>query len=134
MQSGGTISEKTHFDFSLAKVLLTPHIVRSFLEDMLFTNNWGVVWGIALLSSLGLINKKTHKEGKLIFLSLILFFMLYLLIALTTENYVWIAGSGRASGLSRLLLHFYPLAALLIILANKDYHRSFPSVSNTAPK
>jgi len=97
---------------------LIPEILNTFLQNLLYSGNWGVVWFLVLLSLTQLKRKQIKVETWLILLSLLLFFGLYFAIALLTVNYVWIAGENSPMTLSRLLLHFYPLSAILIILLN----------------
>jgi len=47
-----------------------------------------------------------------------MFLGLYMAVALFTTNYAWIAGEQSHTTLSRLILHFYPLAVWLIVLLN----------------
>jgi len=77
-----------------------------------------MIWMLALLSLLNLEQKKKHKEVILVLGSIVMFLGLYLLVALLTVNYVWIAGHKEITGLSRLILHFFPLSVLFIILSN----------------
>ncbi len=110
-------SDKTVFDFTLSKLLLFPHIIIVFLRNMFLSSNWSIVWIVFFISLLRLKENIYNKKTALsIIFVILLFFTEYALVALFTANYVWIAGDLNMMGLSRLLLHFYPLSVLTIIL------------------
>ncbi len=109
-------SDKTVLEFNLSKLLLSPHIIAVFLRNMFLSSNWSIVWIIFFISLLRLKENIYNKKTTLfIILATLLFFAEYILVALFTTNYVWIAGDLNMMGLSRLLLHFYPLSVLTII-------------------
>jgi len=118
LKEGSGIVDKTKLDFTWDKLNLVLGILGGFFNNMIFSGNWNIVWFVALLSLIQFKGMKTNNEGKLVFLSLLLFFGLYFFVALLTVNYVWIAGIQSSTTLSRLILHFYPLSVLLIILLN----------------
>ncbi len=113
----GTL-DKTGIDFSMVKITLVPEILKSFTENLFFSGNWNIVWFLAVLSCAHLVRKGRDLLVRYVLLSVILFFGLYGAVALLTVNYVWIAGESHTTTLSRLILHFYPLAVVLIILLN----------------
>jgi len=112
------VLDKTKLDFMWDKIHLIPKILDSFFLNMMFSGNWSIVWFVALLSLMQLRRRRKNTEGKLVLLSILLFFGLYFSTALFTVNYEWIAGTQKLAVLSRLILHFYPLSVLLIILFN----------------
>lgn len=118
LKEGTGTQDKTGLDFTWEKLTFVPQILESFFRNMMFSGNWSIIWLIAILSLIQLREKRRSGEGKLILLSLLLFFGLYFFVALFTANYVWIAGAKSVTTLSRLILHFYPLSVLLIILLN----------------
>jgi len=111
-------AEKTKIDFTFLKLLTLPKILLSFAKNLFLSWNWGIVWFAVFISLFYLRRKKNLPEIRITLLCIILFFTLYASVSLFTDNYYWIAGEGSLHGISRLLLHFYPLAALLIILLN----------------
>ena len=121
LKEGSGTMDKTDFDLSLAKITLIPHILFKFAKNLLMSGNWSMVWIILLLSLIGTKGRRLTGETKLIFLGLLMFFGLYFNFALMTTNYVWIAGESEVTTLSRLLLHFYPLAVLLLVLINYSF-------------
>ncbi len=128
---GPGIVDKTRIDLTWEKISLIPQILTSFLRNLLLSGNWNIIWLLALLSSIHLVKKRKNAEIRLILLSLILFFGLYIGVAVLTINYVWIAGAKSSTTLSRLILHFFPLSVLLIILLN--YSGSPQKRGNTSP-
>lgn len=117
-KEGVGIVNKTGIEFSLAKIQLIPQIVESFAQNLFLSGNWNVIW-LALFISLTLFSsKKKNAETRMTLLALGLYFTMYFLVALFTMNYTWIAGENNSTTLSRLILHFFPLAVLLIILLN----------------
>lgn len=121
LKEGSGTMDKTDFDLSMTKITFIPHILFKFAKNMLMSGNWSIVWIVLVLSLLGMRGKQLTAESKLIFLGLLMFFGLYFGIALMTTNYVWIAGESEVTTLSRLLLHFYPLAVLLLVLINYSF-------------
>ncbi len=116
--TGVVNSDKTQLEFSVEKILLIPQIILGFANNLFLSGNWNIVWWVMLISLIHWGRKRKNIEVKLISLSIILFFALYAAVALMTANYTWIAGENRITGLSRLILHFYPLSVLLIVLLN----------------
>ena len=118
LKEGGGTMDKTDFDLSLAKITFIPQILFKFAKNLLMSGNWSIVWVILALSLCWAKGRRLAEESKIILLGLLMFFGLYFGIALMTTNYVWIAGESEVTTLSRLFLHFYPLAVLLIVLIN----------------
>lgn len=117
-KEGVGIVDKTGMEFSLEKIQLVPQIFQSFAQNLFLSGNWNILW-LALLVSLVLLSgKKKNAEIRLTLLALGLYFTMYFLVALFTMNYTWIAGENNSTTLSRLILHFFPLAVLSIILLN----------------
>ena len=121
LKEGSGTMDKTDFDLSLAKIALIPQILFKLVKNLLMSGNWSIVWIILALSLIGMRGRRRAEECTLILLSLFMFFGLYFGIALMTTNYVWIAGESEVTTLSRLLLHFYPLAVLLVVLLNYSF-------------
>lgn len=117
-EEGAGIVNKTGIDFSAAKIQLIPEMMQSFTNDLFYSGNWNIVWLIAVLSCVQIAGKWKDSLVRCTLLSIILFFGLYAGVALLTVNYVWIAGEFHATALSRLFLHFYPLAVVGIVLLN----------------
>jgi len=108
--------EKMEFEFSLEKLALFPTIIKVFLINLFYSNNWNIFWFLFLIGLIHLTKKFRRLEIKILFLSLLSFFCLYIMVSLFTTNYIWIAGEKSATGLSRLFLHFFPLAVLLLVI------------------
>ncbi|MBN1870702.1 MAG: hypothetical protein JW847_09020 [Candidatus Omnitrophica bacterium] len=110
--------DKTGLELTWQKFGLIPQIIAKFLQDLFLSGNWNIVWILAFLSLVQFTRKRKAFEAKIIFFSLLLFFGLYIAVAVLTTNYIWIAGVQSSTTLSRLILHFFPLSVLLIILLN----------------
>lgn len=118
-------TEKLRFNFTWASLSRIPIILEKFAEDIFLSGNWNIIWFLLVLSLVVNFTKFRKKiEVKLLFLTLAMFFGLYFLNCLLTENFIWILGISKVPGLSRLILHFFPLATMLIILLN------YPNESN----
>lgn len=110
--------DKTHFEISLDKIKLIPQVLSSFFENLFLSGNWNILWGALLLSLIFSLKKRQSFETYILFISLFLFFSLYACTAIFSSNFIWIAGDLNLTTLSRLILHFFPLAVILIILLN----------------
>jgi len=91
-------------------------VVNRFLYNLFLTNNWNIIWLMLLFSLLKIKKKACSFEVKLLFLALLLFFSIYLAGYVLTQHYYWVAETETV--LSRSLLHFFPLAPILVILIN----------------
>ncbi|MCK5083323.1 MAG: hypothetical protein KAR31_10490 [Candidatus Omnitrophica bacterium] len=118
LKEGSSTTDKTNFELTWEKISLIPQILIKIFQNLFLSGNWNVIWFLAFLSLTHFTKKRKHIEARLILLSLILFFGLYIAIAVLTTNYIWIAGAKSFTTLSRLILHFFPLSGLLIILLN----------------
>ena len=113
------IAHGGHIDLALENLKRIPLIIKMFSEDIFLSGNWNIIWFLLVLSlvvNFGKIRKRI--EVKLLLIALIMFFGLYFSIALFTTEFMWVAGSKSPTTLSRLILHFFPLATLLIVLLN----------------
>ena len=112
-------SGKTEFDFTLSSLERIPVILNSFGENFFLSGNWNLVWFI-LAVSLAMNGKRLirNMETRLLFIALVLSVGMYTSMSLLTTMFIWISGSWNIAGLSRLVLHFFPLASLLIVLLN----------------
>lgn len=118
MKDGQGHIDKTHFEVSFDKIKLIPQVLSSYIEDLFFSGNWNILWGALIISLILSIKKRQSFETHLILFSLILFFGLYACTAIFSSNFIWIAGELNITTLSRLILHFFPLAVILIIFIN----------------
>lgn len=118
--------EKVDFDFTWHSLSRIPVIFIKFVQEIFLSKNWNIIWYLLVLSLLlNLMKIKKRVEIKLLFITLIMFFGLYFLNCLLTQNYIWILGiQDKVPGIGRLILHFFPLATMLIILLN------YPNESN----
>jgi hypothetical protein len=108
--------ERDTITFVVKDLNRIPETLLAYLHCMVMQSNWGIVWFIFGLSLVPfLLNKKTI-EKQLILLSIVLFLGLYVALAVATPSFKWLVGPERLAGLPRLFLHFFPLAALFIVL------------------
>ncbi|MGE0269148.1 MAG: hypothetical protein AB7S78_11920 [Candidatus Omnitrophota bacterium] len=110
--------DKTHFEVSFDKASLTPQILSSFSENLFLSGNWNLLWGALLITLLLSLRRPKTFESNILLTSLFLFFGLHTCVAAFSSNFIWIAGELNTTTLSRLILHFFPLAVLAIILIN----------------
>jgi len=102
-----------------------PVIASDFFSNLFFSGNWNIIWFL-LLISLVLHARKIQDsiEIKLLFLSLVMFFLTYFIFLTFTSALIDNIGL-----LSRIILHFFPISVLLIILLNyplKAQQKKYP--------
>lgn len=91
-----------------------PVILREFTVNLFLSGNWNLIWFMLLLSLIkNYRDIGKHSHIKLMLLTLSMFFGIYLIIPMTTSTLI-----DHPTLLSRVLLHFFPLAPILIILTN----------------
>lgn len=111
--------DKGNVEIGLASFGRIPLIVKAFWEDIFFTGCWNIIWFLLAVSILANLKRiKTRPEARFILAALLLFFGAYFLIGMFTGSFRYIGGSGTSTTLSRLILHFFPLATMLIALLN----------------
>lgn len=88
-------------------------VLWRFAEDLFLTGNWSLIWPLLGVSLLSLIGQKIRQEVKILLIGLIFYFTVYAIGFAFTQHYTWIADGYTAA--SRCVLHFFPLAVLLII-------------------
>ena len=103
-----------HFSAALLERILVVGI--HFFENLFYSNNWNILWIILLMSPLNIRGNRYPAEIKLLMLSLALFFGMYYFGFAFTQHYYWITKTQTV--LSRGILHFLPLASILIVLLN----------------
>ena len=114
-----TTPDKGNVEIGLASFGRIPLIVKAFWEDIFFTGCWNIIWFLLAVSILANLKRiKTRPEARFILAALLLFFGAYFLIGMFTGSFRYIGGSGTSTTLSRLILHFFPLATMLIALLN----------------
>ncbi|MBP9854109.1 MAG: hypothetical protein KBD53_04495 [Candidatus Omnitrophica bacterium] len=118
IKDGEGIGDKTNFQFMFSKILLIPEVLVSYRDNLLFTGNWNLLWGALIFSLLLSVKIKKSFETNILLWSIFLFFGLYTCTAIFSSNFIWIAGEQNSAGLSRLILHFFPLCVLSIVLIN----------------
>lgn len=115
---GIALTEKTRIDFYWGKILLVPHMIKVFLCNIFLTGNWNLVWLLTAPSFFRLRRKNQNQAAAIVKTALISYITLYFGVGFLTENYVWIFGESNITGASRLILHYFPLAVLVIVLDN----------------
>lgn len=90
-----------------------------FFENLFLTGNWNLVWFLLLISIvLRWRVLRNQEETFLTGLTLLMFFGLYFSICTFTVSFNPIAGEASPTVLSRIILHFFPLAPILVALLN----------------
>jgi hypothetical protein len=115
----GIPPEKVFIHIGLSNLSRIPSILNVFLKDLFLTGNWNIVWSLLAVSAAINYRKITAKK-EILFLSLFaaMFFILYFMNGLFTDNYEWLGGPGSVTAVSRIVLHIYPVACALIVLLN----------------
>ncbi len=111
--------QKIHFDFTLSSLERTPTIFKIPAENMFLSGNWNIIWFLLALSLvINFAKIKKNVEIRLLFIAMVLFFEINFLYFLLTDSYKWISILTIGEPLTRLILHFFHLATMLIILLN----------------
>jgi uncharacterized MnhB-related membrane protein len=129
LQDGVGANDKTALILSFQRLELLPSVLIKYFHELFFTGNWNILWFVLLVSLVHLWrrSRRHNREIQIIGTSLIMFFGLYAAVAVFTSNFPWIAGAKSASGISRLILHFFPLSVTLIILLNYPLKEEKPT-------
>jgi hypothetical protein len=93
-------------------------IAHEYLTNMFLSGNWGLVWLLLLVSFVKIKDSLKRKELTYLLLSLGAYLLLYFIVTLVSTNFISLAGEESPTVLSRILLHFFPLAVISIILLN----------------
>ena len=88
-------------------------VIHRFLVDLLLSGNWNYLWPLLWICLLNIDWESRRREIPLLLGSLGLYFLVYLAGYSFSQHYSWVANDNAA--LSRSILHFFPLAVLLII-------------------
>ena len=121
-----TLIGATHSSQNLDIALSTTTFLRSinlfklFLNELLLSANWHIIWFLFLLSIFQLNKIRNLLELRILAGTIALFFIVYFVLGSTTGLYDALGGIGSSSVLSRVLLHIYPLAVFLIALRLPD--------------
>ena len=106
-----------NFGFEMLERLLK--ILHAYLNNLLFSGNWNLLWFIFFF--LIIYNwRKISFSVKWFCLAVGLFFFAYALLGMATQSFEYIGGKYGEHGLSRLILHFFPLIIPAIIFAYDD--------------
>ncbi|MCR4336958.1 MAG: hypothetical protein NUV91_04045 [Candidatus Omnitrophica bacterium] len=93
-----------------------PTVLGLILKDLFLSGNWNMTWFLLLISVWRWVTTDTSsKEIQVLLLTLAFFIAASLFLFSFTQHYIWFI---KGTVLSRLILHFYPLAVILIILIN----------------
>ncbi len=112
------MQEKTQFDFTSGCINRLFLTITEFIDTLFLSYNWNIVWLILLFSLFNVERIKKIIEIRVLFSALFLFFALYFLQSVLTTNFFWISGEKSYTTTPRLILHFFPLATVLIVLLN----------------
>lgn len=115
------ILERTHVVLGIETLERFAVIIKALGRVLFLSGNWNIVW-IVLLVSLSNFAEKDCRDAGRVFQALGLFFGLYILLFLLTPVYDWISVGQTDGTLCRLILHFFPLAPILIVFLNAKTH------------
>lgn len=93
-----------------------PDIFSKFSWNLFLTGNWSLIWIILVLCLSYLTKRQKPEDAMQIAGLLLVFFLLYFFLSWITPNYISFAGHDAIDVLPRVILHFFPLAPVLITL------------------
>lgn len=106
-----------HIDAAILERI--PIVITAFGECLFIYGYWNVLWFVLLVSFLQVISRKPTVPEIYLSLALLMYFGMYFCVATFTPSYgLMIINGGNLIDLPRLILHFFPLAAVLIVLLN----------------
>lgn len=117
--TGSPDGEKMTIEITWDNFSRIPVILEYFATVLFFSGNWNIIWFL-LINSLFLIGRrKPREEVQWLATALGLFFGLYVTVNfLMTETFLTMTKTHTPDIIPRVILHFYPLAPILIILLN----------------
>ena len=107
-------SQGVLFDFGWRNFERIPVIAGQFFRDFFLSGNWNLVWALLVLGLFFPPSRSPHALFQWIVTGISLFVGLLFLLCLLTNAFFWIAE--RDTTLSRLILHFFPLATIAVVL------------------
>ena len=107
-------SQGVLFDLSWRNLGRVPVIAGQFFWNFFLSGNWNLTWALLVLICLLPATRKPHPIFKWLMTGISLFTGLLFLLFLLTNAFFWIAE--RDTTLSRLILHFFPLATIAVFL------------------
>ncbi|MCA9401087.1 MAG: hypothetical protein KC713_05635 [Candidatus Omnitrophica bacterium] len=104
-----------------------PTLIK-VMENLFLTGNWNLVWFLFIVSLFHVRGIRSHKVVQFLLLLIILHFTLIFFLSMFTHSFIWLAGVSAITGLSRIILHFYPMAIIFIVLVNgrQTHKEEFP--------
>ncbi len=107
---------RLYFDFTLSKLDRLPIIFTELVNNLFFSNNWGIIWFLLVMAMI--INYPKIKNQTILLFTLLLWlcFSFLIFLGLLTSNFEYLFGNQRVLSSSRLLMHFMPFAAIITIL------------------
>ena len=113
-------NQNLNITFSSATLLQSFDLLKIFLNELLLSANWHIIWFLFLLSIFQFKKIRSSFELHILIGAILLFFGVYFTLGSITGLYVSLAGVDTSSVLPRILLHIYPLAVFFIALVNGD--------------
>ncbi len=114
---------RLNYDFQWEHLIRLKAIAGEFAWNLFSTGNWNILWFLLAVSLIHLPARWKWIEVRLLVISLVLFFAAIGGLGLLTVNFLYLFGAQSYISLSRLILHFFPLASILVVLLN------FPDVN-----
>jgi len=119
-------SQGVLFNLSWCTFSRIPVILSQIFFDFFLSGNWNLVWGLLFLRLLFPSHRDSHPLLKWLITAIALFVGLLFSLFLFSNAFFWIAE--RDTTLSRLILHFFPLATMALVL------RPFPRSGMAEPR
>lgn len=118
IKMGLTTGEKTKLIISAESFGRILDIFHTLYSNLFTSANWSIVWLILILSLFRWRQSVHKKYAAMALLLLCLFFALVIAYGAFTSSYPWIGGKYQHLTLSRVILHFFPLSAIVIVFLN----------------
>lgn len=123
ISAGITITTyNTNMGFKINQLDRLPGIVLMFINILLVSAGWNLVWFLFLLSLVQYSKISKCRSLCTIVLSVFSFIGLYAAGLLVSPQYEFFKEVSQFTVLSRVVLHFFPLSALAVILINGTTH------------
>jgi hypothetical protein len=97
-----------------------PQILKTFSANLFLSGNWNILWFVLIWSLSRWLERPIRTPEGWLGLTLLAFFSMYFLLGWLTPNFISLAGSEAIDVLPRVILHFFPLAPLLLTLLIAD--------------
>ena len=109
-------NQRLSFDFTFEKLNRILPIFDKLMESLFLSGNWSIIWFLLAVSLIVERGFRKDTALKALIVAMGLYFGVEILYALVTPHFIWLGGEKSSAGLSRVLLHFFPLSVAALIL------------------